>query len=384
MKGTRVEINLEALSYNYRQMRQLIPSEVKIAAVVKANAYGHDLFEVSKTFELLGVDYIGVANIGEAVSLRKAGIHVPILVMGKTFEEDYDLAVKYEITLTVFELDDVRKLNLNASFDEKVTKVHLKFDTGFNRLGYKSADQLIEDLDEIKSYEFIKVEGLFTHLALKDVDSDDNQFDQFNALLAKIREKGITIPIKHICDSIGTIAYPNRLYDMVRLGAVLYGYCSRKTPFDLMPVMSFKTSVAQVKTILPGEGVSYDYTFVADKVTKVATLPVGYADGVPRNLSGVGHVVITGKKAPIIGLICMDQMMVDVSDLDEVAVGDEVVIFDDQSPTLTELAKLAKTNRNELLSRIAIRVPRVILNGDEKPKVIRYLDRLSRIVEESK
>lgn len=384
MKGTRVEINLEALSYNYRQMRQLIPSEVKIAAVVKGNAYGHDLFEVSKTFELLGVDYIGVANIGEAVSLRKAGIRVPILVMGKTFEEDYDLAVKYEITLTVFELDDVRKLNLNASFDEKVTKVHLKFDTGFNRLGYKSADQLIEDLDEIKSYEFIKVEGLFTHLALKDVDSDDNQFDQFNALLAKIREKGITIPIKHICDSIGTIAYPNRLYDMVRLGAVLYGYCSRKTPFDLMPVMSFKTSVAQVKTILPGEGVSYDYTFVADKVTKVATLPVGYADGVPRNLSGVGHVVITGKKAPIIGLICMDQMMVDVSDLDEVAVGDEVVIFDDQSPTLTELAKLAKTNRNELLSRIAIRVPRVILNGDEKPKVIRYLDRLSRIVEESK
>lgn len=384
MKGTRVEINLEALSYNYRQMRQLIPSEVKIAAVVKANAYGHDLFEVSKTFELLGVDYIGVANIGEAVSLRKAGIHVPILVMGKTFEEDYDLAVKYEITLTVFELDDVRKLNLNASFDEKVTKVHLKFDTGFNRLGYKSADQLIEDLDEIKSYEFIKVEGLFTHLALKDVDSDDNQFDQFNALLAKIREKGITIPIKHICDSIGTIAYPNRLYDMVRLGAVLYGYCSRKTPFDLMPVMSFKTSVAQVKTILPGEGVSYDYTFVADKVTKVATLPVGYADGVPRNLSGVGHVVIAGKKAPIIGLICMDQMMVDVSDLDEVAVGDEVVIFDDQSPTLTELAKLAKTNRNELLSRIAIRVPRVILNGDEKPKVIRYLDRLSRTVEESK
>lgn len=384
MKGTRVEINLEALSYNYRQMRQLIPSEVKIAAVVKANAYGHDLFEVSKTFELLGVDYIGVANIGEAVSLRKAGIHVPILVMGKTFEKDYDLAVKYEITLTVFELDDVRKLNLNASFDEKVTKVHLKFDTGFNRLGYKSADQLIEDLDEIKSYEFIKVEGLFTHLALKDVDSDDNQFDQFNALLAKIREKGITIPIKHICDSIGTIAYPNRLYDMVRLGAVLYGYCSRKTPFDLMPVMSFKTSVAQVKTILPGEGVSYDYTFVADKVTKVATLPVGYADGVPRNLSGVGHVVIAGKKAPIIGLICMDQMMVDVSDLDEVAVGDEVVIFDDQSPTLTELAKLAKTNRNELLSRIAIRVPRVILNGDEKPKVIRYLDRLSRTVEESK
>lgn len=384
MKGTRVEINLEALSYNYRQMRQLIPSEVKIAAVVKANAYGHDLFEVSKTFELLGVDYIGVANIGEAVSLRKAGIHVPILVMGKTFEEDYDLAVKYEITLTVFELDDVRKLNLNASFDEKVTKVHLKFDTGFNRLGYKSADQLIEDLDEIKNYEFIKVEGLFTHLALKDVDSDDNQFDQFNALLAKIREKGITIPIKHICDSIGTIAYPNRLYDMVRLGAVLYGYCSRKTPFDLMPVMSFKTSVAQVKTILPGEGVSYDYTFIAEKVTKVATLPVGYADGVPRNLSGVGHVVIAGKKAPIIGLICMDQMMVDVSDLDEVAVGDEVVIFDDQSPTLTELAKLAKTNRNELLSRIAIRVPRVILNGDEKPKVIRYLDRLSRTVEESK
>jgi len=384
MKGTRVEINLEALSYNYKQMRQLIPNEVKIAAVVKANAYGHDLFEVSKTFEGLGVDYIGVANIGEAVSLRMAGIRVPILVMGKTFEEDYDLAVKHDITLTVFELDDVRKLNLNASFDEKIAKVHLKFDSGFNRLGYKSIDQLVEDLEEIQSYEFIEVEGLFTHLALKDVDSDDIQFDQFNALIAKIRDKGITIPIKHICDSIGTIAYPNRLYEMVRLGAVLYGYCSRKTPFDLMPVMTFKTSVAQVKTINPGEGVSYDYTFIADKMTKVATLPVGYADGIPRNLSGVGHVVIAGNKAPIIGLICMDQMMVDVSDLDEVAVGDEVILFDDQSPTLTELAKLAKTNRNELLARIAIRVPRVILNGDEKPRVLRYLNQLSRAEEEIK
>lgn len=383
MKGTRVEINLDALTYNYKQMRQLIPNEVKITAVVKANAYGHDLIEVSKAFETLGVDYIGVANISEAVALRMANIHVPILVMGKTFEEDYDLAVKHNITLTIFDLNDVRKLNLNASFDEKIAKVHIKFDTGFNRLGYKSAEQLVEDLEEIKSYEFIEVEGLFTHLALKDVDSDDAQFDKFNALIAKIREMGINIPLKHICDSIGTIAYPNRLYDMVRLGAVLYGYCSRKTPFDLMPVMSFKTNVAQVKTIMPGEGVSYDYTFIAEKKSKVATLPVGYADGIPRNLSGVGYVVINGKQAPIIGLICMDQMMVDVSEIEEVSTGDEVVIFNDQAPTLTELAKLSKTNRNELLARVAIRVPRVIFKGDEKPKVIRYHYQLIKGMEDS-
>jgi len=376
MKGTRVEINLDALRYNFKEMRRLIPKDVKIAGIVKANAYGHDLITISSTFEKLGVDYLGVANIGEAKAIRKNGILCPILVMGKTFEEDYDYAVKNAITLTIFDLDDARKLNLNASYDTIKAKVHIKFDSGFNRLGYNDIDKLVEDLEEIKSYDFIEIEGLFTHLALKDVESDDAQFDRFDDLLKKLRELSINIPIKHVCDSIGAIAYPNKHYDMVRLGAILYGYCSRKTPFDLKPVMTMKTNVSYIKTIESGVGVSYDYTFVTTRKTIVATLPVGYADGYPRNLSSVGYVSIRGKHAPILGLLCMDQCMVDVTELETVSVGDEVILFDDHTLSLTELAKLAKTNRNELLSRVSIRVPRVITDDDEIPVIIQYMDKI--------
>ncbi len=376
MKGTRVEIDLDALRYNYKEMRFLIPKDVKIAGIVKANAYGHDLLTISREFERLGVDYLGVANINEAKAIRNNGIACPILVMGKTFEDDYDFAVKHAITLTLFDLEDARKLNLNASYDNIKAKIHIKFDSGFNRLGYNDIDKLIEDLEEIKTYEFIEVEGLFTHLALKDVETDDAQFDRFDALLKKLRELSISIPIKHVCDSIGAIAYPNKLYDMVRLGAILYGYCSRKTPFDLKPVMSMKTNVTHIKTIKVGDGVSYDYTYVATRETRVATLPIGYADGYPRNLSGVGYVSIHGQHAPILGLLCMDQCMVDITDIESVKVGDEVIIFDDHSLTLTELAKLSKTNRNELLSRVSIRVPRVITADDEKPVKIQYMDKI--------
>lgn len=376
MKGTRVEIDLDALRYNYKEMRRILPSDVKIAGIVKANAYGHDLITVARTLVELNIDYLGVANIHEARALRNNGIQTPILVMGKTFEGDYDYAVKEGITLTIFDLEDARKLNLNASYDNKKVKVHIKYDTGFNRLGYSDLKQVVQDLEEIKGYEFIEVEGLFTHLALKDVESDDAQFDRFDELISTLRDLSFNIPIKHVCDSIGTIAYPNKLYDMVRLGAILYGYCSRKTPFDLKPVMSMKTNITQIKEISIGEGVGYDYTFVADKVTKVATLPVGYADGLPRNLSNVGFVSINGERAPIIGLMCMDQCMVDITQISNVNVGDEVVLFDNTHLSLTEVARLAKTNRNEILSRIAIRVPRVIKSDDEKPVIIQYQDRI--------
>ncbi len=376
MKGTRVEIDLDALRYNYKEIRHVIPKDVMIAGVVKANAYGHDLITIARELERLGVDYLGVANIGEAKAIRKNGVACPLLVMGKTFEEDYDFAVKHEITLTIFNLEDARKLNLNASYDNIKAKVHIKFDSGFNRLGYNDIDKLVEDLEEIKSYEFLEVEGLFTHLALKDVEADDAQFDRFDALLKRLRELSYSIPIKHVCDSIGAIAYPNKLYDMVRLGAILYGYCSRKTPFDLKPVMSMKTNLSHIKEIEIGDGISYDYTFVATQKMKVGTLPIGYADGYPRNLSNIGYVSIRGKHAPILGLLCMDQCMVDITDIEDVKVGDEVIIFDDGNLTLTELAKLSKTNRNELLSRVAIRVPRVILADDEDPVIIQYMDKI--------
>lgn len=374
MRGTRAEVDLSALSHNYQSMRAMVPEHVKIAGIVKANAYGHDLVSIAKKLEQLGVDYLGVANIFEAKSLRNHGIECPILVMGKTFEEDYDLAVKQDITLTIFDLEDARKLNLNASYDNKVAKIHLKFDSGFNRLGYKEISKVISDVLEIKNYEFVEIEGLFTHLALKNVEADEEQFEKFDELLKKLKELQVNIPIKHACDSIGAVAYPGKHYNMVRLGAILYGYCSRKTAFELKPVMSFKTNISQIKFLDIGEGVGYDYLFVAKRKTTLAVLPVGYADGLPRNLSNAGFVVINGQKAPIIGLLCMDQCMVDVTELPSLNVGDEAILFDEHAPTLSEVAKIAQTNRNELLARIAIRVPRLIMD-EENITRIDYMDR---------
>ncbi len=374
MFGTRAIIDLDALTHNYNSMRQLIAPNVKITGVVKANAYGHDLVTIGKHLETLGVDYLGVANIREGKALRISGIKCPIIVMGYTFEKDYDLAVKHDITLTLFSLEEARKLNLNASYDDKKAKIHLKFDTGFNRLGYKDPEELIESLEACLTYEFIIVEGIFTHLALDSIESDEAQFAKFEALMKQLREKHISVPLKHACDSIATIAYPDKHYDMVRLGAILYGYCSRKTPFNLKPVMSLKTNVTQVKTLEVGEAVSYDRLFVAQRRTKIAVLPIGYADGLPRSLSGKGRVMINGLLVPIVGLMCMDQCMIDVTEADEVSLGTEVTLFDDTSPQLLELAKLAETNRNELLARIAMRVPREFIENGSETFVIDYLE----------
>lgn len=376
MIGTRATIDLDALTHNYNSMRQIIAQNVKITGVVKANAYGHDLITIGKHLESLGVDYLGVANVREGKALRKSGIKCPILVMGYTFEKDYDIAVKHDITLTLFSMDEARKLNLNASYDDKKAKIHLKFDTGFNRLGYKDPSELIEAVEACLTYEFLIVEGIFTHLALDSIESDEAQFAKFDALIKQLRERHISIPLKHACDSIATIAYPDKHYDMVRLGAILYGYCSRKTPFTLRPVMSLKTNVTQVKTLEIGEAVSYDRLFIAERKTKIAVLPIGYADGLPRHLSGKGKVMVNGHLAPIVGLMCMDQCMIDVTDVEEVSLGTEVILFDDVSPQLLELAKLAETNRNELLSRIAMRVPREVIENGKEPLIIDYLDEM--------
>ncbi len=379
MKGTRAEIYLDALKHNFLHMRDWIPQDVKIAGIVKANAYGHDLVTIAKALVDLGVDYLGVAMMAEARAIRRHEPNIPILIMGRVFETDYDEAIKLNITLTISSAEEARRLNLSASLDEKKVKVHLKFDSGFNRLGFKTVEDIIDALEEIKGYDFIDVEGIFTHLALKDADSDDEQFRKFDSLLATISEKGWHIPIKHACDSIGAVAYPNNSYSMVRLGAILYGYCSRKTPFKLKPVMHFKTNITRIVSIKAGEGVGYDYTFVADRPSVIGTIPVGYADGLPRYLSNKGFVSVHGKPAKIVGLMCMDQCMIDLTgllstDRDAVREGDEVVLFDDVSPSLSEVAEWALTNRNEILSRISLRVPRVILQGEEKPKRVQYLD----------
>ncbi|MBF4692747.1 alanine racemase [Fusibacter ferrireducens] len=379
VKGTRAEINLSFLKKNFDEIRKNIRSNVLIAGVVKANAYGHDLHTMSDELIALGCDYLMVANLREALSIRahieKSGVKasVPIMVMGVTTQDDFKRAVKADITLTIFTLEDANLLNDAALSLKKTAKVHVKLDTGFNRLGYKDHHLAVEDIQKMIQMQAIMVEGLFTHLALKDRDSDAIQFNRFDHVIHALEAKGIKIPIKHACDSIGTIAYPERQYDLVRMGALLYGYCSRPTPFELIPIMTLKTNISAIKWIEAGEGVSYDYTYMVNERRLIATLPVGYADGVPRALSNQGYVIINGMRAPIVGLMCMDQCMVDITAIPNCKIGSEVILFGSALLPLGVLASLAKTNRNEILSRISMRVPRVYYRDQEICKIVDYL-----------
>jgi len=209
-------------------------------------------------------------------------------------------------------------------------------------------------------------------LALKDEASDHLQMQKFDHALNVLKQMDIRIPMAHACDSIGAMVYKDAPYPLVRLGAALYGYCSREIPFKLRPVMTLKTQISHVKDIEIGEAVSYDGLFIAERKTRIATLPIGYADGIPRHLSNGGKVLVNGKYAPIVGLICMDQCMIDVTDLDEINLGDTVIFFGEEVPLL-EISKRSGTNRNEILSRISLRVPRIIKFADGSEKVVDYL-----------
>ena len=275
------------------------------------------------------------------------------------------------ITLTLFSKDQAEILsNISKQLSEK-SKIHLKVDTGFNRLGFKINEDLPSTIKYIYNLPNINVEGIFSHLALKDEESDYKQFNKFTSLLDEI--KHLDIPIKHICDSIGMVAYKDFHMDMVRVGASLYGYNSRKSIMDLKPAMTFKSKFAQIKNIKKGEGISYDYSYVANKDMKVGTVLCGYSDGIPRILSNKGYVYVNGKKANILGKICMDQCIVDLTDIDDVDMNSEVIFYGNGGPELLDVANLADTNRNELLSIVSRRVARVYIKDKEIVKILDYL-----------
>lgn len=376
LRKTRAVINLDNLKHNLVAFRETMDSKVKVAAVVKANAYGHDIITITGLLLEQGVDYIAVATLQEAVQLRKKFPQAELLVMGYTPDDQLNFVVDYSITQTVFSLDQGRILSEHAVAAGKTAKVHVKVDTGFNRLGYRDHELALEEVTAMADLDGVEVEGIFSHLALNSPESDEKQYQLLTNLVDKLEARGVTIPIKHICDSIGAVAYPQYHMDMVRLGALLYGYCSRKTSFELKPVMTLRTEVSMVKTIGPGEGVSYSHLFLTEKDTRIATLPVGYADGFPRNIWREGYVLINGQQAKFAGLPCMDQCMVDVTGLD-VSVGDEVILFGGHGGNelhLDNLAKWCGTNKNELLTRVSLRVPRVYIRDGKVVKLIDYLE----------
>jgi len=365
---TWCEIDLNALEHNYAQYRKLASDNVKIMAVVKADAYGHGVVHCAKRLEQNGVDYFAVAFIDEAMEIREAGIKTPILILGYTDRFSLSDAVKNDITVTIFDVEDAVALSKEAQTLGKTAKVHIKIDTGMSRIGfYGDAQKIAKSIAEINTLPFIELEGIFTHFAKADEEERDFTHVQFERFLKVIRcseDFGVSFKIRHCCNSAAAMLYPEMHLDMIRAGIALYGCYPSKLeyPLELKPVMTFKSRVINVKTVNDGETVSYGGVYRANGSVKLATVAAGYADGYNRCLSDKARVLVKDSFSKVAGRICMDQCMIDVTNVNNISVGDEVVLFgtkDGLKLPVEELADTVGTISYEILCNIAKRVPRI-------------------------
>lgn len=365
LRDTYLEIDLDQLAKNVVAIRRHIGESVDLCAVIKANGYGMGAVDIAPTLIQNGATYLAVANLPEAIQLRKNNSSWPIWVMGHTPDRYLKVAIENDIAMTVFSLSQAEKIQELAHLTGKVQPIQIKVDTGFNRLGFKTSNADIESISSIFEFPNIEIVGVFSHLALASYEEDINQLDRLLVLKSKLENYDVKNIVKyHICDSISGIAYPDFRLNMVRIGAALFGAKSYRYPdFPIETIAKFKTRISHLKTIERGEGVSYDYKWRADRKSVIATLPFGYADGYPRNMTGQGEVVIEGRRFPIIGVICMDQCMVDVTELKDTHVGQEVTIFGSDAISIDELSQKSGTNKNEILSRLMQRVPRLYMKN---------------------
>jgi alanine racemase len=378
------EINLDNIAHNVREIRRITNKKTEITGVVKADAYGHGVMEVVRTLIENGVTNLAVSMLDEAIQLRSHGITVPILILSYTDPVRADEIIKYNVTQTVFSHDLAEALSAAAVRAGARVKVHVKVDTGMTRVGFMPGYSAVKNIIRISSLPGIIIEGLFTHFAAAD-EADKSytqmQFDKFMSIWNELNRVGVLIPIKHCCNSAALIDLPEMHLDMVRPGIILYGlYPSGevdKSKIDLKPAMSLKANVILVKDVEEGVDVSYGRTFKTASQSRIATLPVGYADGYSRLLSGRGKVLINGEFAPIIGRVCMDQCMADITGFkSDVKVGDEVVLIGSQNGktiSAEDVAKWSSTINYEVVSLIGKRIPRFYIKNGEVSKVLNYL-----------
>ena len=363
------EISLEAIGHNIREVKKRLPEGVKLLGVVKANAYGHGAVPVASYLENQ-VDYFATATIEEAVELRENGISAPILILGYVSPSQYGDLVEYDITQTIDSYAQALALEKEAARQNRKAIAHLAVDTGMTRIGFQVTEHDADEAAKIADLPHIELEGMFTHFSCADQEDKtycSMQMEKYDKMTALLAERGVTIPLRHICNSAGIMEFDDHRFEMVRSGIITYGiYPSeevKKERLDLIPALSWKSHVIHVKEVGPGIGVSYGATYVTEKpMTRIATVSAGYADGYPRALSNQGCVLIHGKKAPIIGRICMDQMMVDVTDIPDVQVEDVVTLVGtdgDETITIEEIANPAARFDYEMLCDISSRVTRV-------------------------
>ena len=365
------EISLEAIGHNIREVKKRLPEGVKLLGVVKANAYGHGAVPVASYLENQ-VDYFATATIEEAVELRENGISAPILILGYVSPSQYGDLVEYDITQTIDSYAQALALEKEAARQNRKAKAHLAVDTGMTRIGFQVTEHDADEAAKIADLPHIELEGMFTHFSCADQEDKtycSMQMEKYDKMTALLAERGVTIPLRHICNSAGIMEFDDHRFEMVRSGIITYGiYPSeevKKERLDLIPALSWKSHVIHVKEVGPGIGVSYGATYVTEKpMTRIATVSAGYADGYPRALSNQGCVLIHGKKAPIIGRICMDQFMVDVTDIPGVQEDDEVTLLGkdgNECITMEELAEKSGGFHYEIVCDIGKRVPRVYL-----------------------
>ena len=367
----QANINLDAIRHNIQEIKNKININNKLMVIIKADGYGHGAVPIARALEQIGIDAYGVAIIEEAIELREAGMKKPILILGYTPKEQYRLVLDNDVMQTIFQYEMAYALDQEAGKLGKIAKIHIKIDTGMSRIGFSDTKESLEEIIKISKLKNIKIEGLFSHFSCADeVDktSANNQFKRFQDIVQELENNNIIIPTKHMSNSAGIIDLPHANVDMVRCGIATYGiYPSEwvnKDNIKLIPAMELKTHVIYVKEVDAGVGVSYGSTYITKRRTKIATIPVGYADGYSRILSNRGRVIIHGTFAPIIGRICMDQFMVDVTEIEGVKQGDTVTLLGmdgDNNISVEELSELSNSFPYEFVCNVGKRIPRVYL-----------------------
>lgn len=363
IRPTTAEIDLDAVGYNFRQVRRLLEPTVKIIAVVKASAYGHGAIPIAREFETHGTDMLAVNTIEEGLELRESGIGAPILILSGTYEKGYRILRDANLTPVICRRHDLERLARLGP-----TRIHLKFDSGMGRLGFwpHEAEEIIALCKELK---VIQVEGILSHLASADLPDKKEEVQAQISTFKKLKEHTSKLlpaqPIYHLDNSAGMLCHPESHFDAVRPGIVLYGALPNsgmRPPIDLRPAMRISTEIVHIKDIPRGHGVSYGARFVTRRPSRIAVLPIGYADGLNWNLYPGGRVLVKGRSAPLVGSICMDMCTIDITDLPEINQGEEVVLLGRQNGAeirAEEIADRLNTISYEILCSFSYRVPRI-------------------------
>lgn len=372
------EIDLNAIEYNTKNIKKIV-GDKELIAVVKADCYGHGACEIAPTLLKSGASRFAVAMLSEAIKLRNSGITSPIMILGYTPIELADELIKYDIEQTVYDLSYAEELSKLAEMLHKKAKIHLALDTGMGRIGFFPNEESLNDINTINGLKGIEIIGMFTHFSTSD-EADksytNKQFNKITSFIEKLKNQGIDIPLKHASNSGAIIDMPETYLDAVRAGIILYGYYPSnevmKKKLSIKPALTVKAKIAHVKTMDEGMYISYGRTYQTSRKSIIATIPMGYADGYLRELSSKGKVIINGQFAPIVGRVCMDQFMVDVTDIPNVHTGDEAILLGESNGlkiTADEFAEMAGTINYEIICMLKDRIPRVYLQDGEIVKI---------------